>query len=117
MRRYSPISLKITSTDKIIYNTVRYPEIPRSLSDIYVYTSVGDRFDTLAQQYYGDSSLWWVIANANGNLDKSSLTPPLGSQIRITANPALTLSRFGEQNSPTTFTNTPGANAGGSSGY
>ena len=80
MRRYSPISLKITSTDKIIYNTVRYPEIPRSLSDIYVYTSVGDRFDTLAQQYYGDSSFWWFIASVN-KLKTNNIEA--GTQIRV----------------------------------
>ena len=78
MKRYSPISTKVTPTDKIIYNTVRYPEIPRSLSDIYVYTSVGDRFDTLAQQYYGDSSLWWVLSIANGNLNPGTTTSTSG---------------------------------------
>lgn len=25
----------------------------------------GDRFDNLAYQYYGDSTLWWVLAAAN----------------------------------------------------
>jgi len=52
-----------------------------------VYTTIGDRFDTLAQQYYGDSSLWWVISNANGALNQSSLTPPIGTQLRIPSNP------------------------------
>ena len=56
-----------------MYQTVRYPKIPRSEDDIYVITTIGDRYDTLAFQYYQDSSLWWVIANANGNADKSSL--------------------------------------------
>ena len=116
MARYTNIPLILSKDEKPMLQTVNYPEIPRLENDIYVFTTIGDKYDTLAQQYYGDSSLWWVIANANGNLDKSSLTPPLGSQIRIPANPALTLSRLGEQNSPTTFTNTPGANAGGSSG-
>ena len=33
--------------------------------DIMVMTQDGDRFDLLAHQYYGDSSLWWYIAKAN----------------------------------------------------
>ena len=117
MARYTNIPLILSNSEKPMLQTVRYPEIPRSESDIYVYTTIGDKYDILAQQYYGDSSLWWVIANANGNLDKSSLTPPIGSQIRIPINPALTLSEFGEQNSPTTFTSNTNINSGGSSGY
>ena len=115
MRRYSPISLKITSTDKIIYNTVCYPEIPRSLSDIYVYTSVGDRFDTLAQQYYGDSSLWWVISIANGNFNQSSLTPPRGQQVRIPSNPSAIISNY-ENLNPGTTTSTSGRGSSGGGG-
>ena len=34
--------------------TVRYPEIPRADNDIYIFTTIGDRYDTLAQQYYKD---------------------------------------------------------------
>jgi hypothetical protein len=90
MARYTNIPIITSLNKKQIYQTVRYPEIPRSESDIYVYTTVGDRYDTLALQYYGNSSLWWVISNANGNLSKDSLTPPIGSQIRIPSNQTLT---------------------------
>jgi len=61
----------------------KYPQIPLDPSDIYLYTSQGDRYDTLATTVYGDSSLWWVISAANPNLDKDSLIPPLGSQVRV----------------------------------
>ena len=67
MNRYQNIKQirsNITS-GKVIYQTVRYPEIPLSSDDIYVYTTQGDRFDILANQYYKDSSLWWVISIAN----------------------------------------------------
>ncbi len=87
MRRYSSIPTTKSPSGKQIYKTTRYPEIPRSANDIYVYTTDGDRFDTLAQQYYGDSSLWWIISISNNNLDQNSLTPPVGSQIRIPSNP------------------------------
>lgn len=58
----------IISKDK---NGVRYyratilTTIPLKDSDQFVYPKVGDRFDTMAQKYYGDSNLWWIIAKAN----------------------------------------------------
>ena len=35
-------------------------------SDKYINVIVGTRVDNLAFQYYGDISLWWIIARANG---------------------------------------------------
>jgi len=67
------------------YVNVKYPEIPRNPSDIYIFSSVGDRYDILAQSYYSDSSLWWVISIANYNLPQDSLLLKVGSQIRIPA--------------------------------
>lgn len=102
MNRYQDI--KIISIDKkSCYQTTRYPEIPLSESDIYVYTVQGDRFDTLAYQYYNDQSLWWIISIANTaiagtdlptDLPQSSLLIPAGSQIRIPGNYAAVLSSF-----------------------
>jgi len=40
----------------------------------------------------------WVIANANSKLKKDSLTPPIGSQIRIPANPTNTIADYNEIN-------------------
>lgn len=94
MRRYRNIPQTESPTRKQMYKTVRYPEIPRSFSDIYVYTTIGDRYDTLAFQYYQDSSLWWVIATANGSLNQSSLIPPVGAQIRIPSNPTPYLTEY-----------------------
>ena len=54
MNRYQKIP-KTKIDGKLVYKTSRYPEVPLSSNDIYVYTTQGDRFDTLAQQYYGDS--------------------------------------------------------------
>lgn len=101
MARYTNIPTIKSPEGKTMYQTVRYPEIPRSEDDIYVYTTIGDRYDTLAFQYYSDSSLWWVIANANGNLPKSSLTPPVGSQIRIPSNPSPTETAYQDINNQT----------------
>ena len=82
--RYQNIA--ITTTPEIParrYVTLKYPEIQPDVSDTYVYTSKGDRFDTLAISYYNDSSLWWVISLANPTLPQNSITPPSGIQIRI----------------------------------
>jgi nucleoid-associated protein YgaU len=35
----------------------------------------GDRLDRLAQEYYGDPRLWWVIAQANPLSQSSSIGP------------------------------------------
>ena len=94
MRRYNFIPLTKSTEKQQMYTTVRYPEIPRSFEDIYVFTTIGDRYDTLAQQYYNNSSLWWVISIANGNLSQNSLTPPVGSQIRIPPNPSPIIAEY-----------------------
>ena len=81
-----------------MFKTVRYPEIPRSFEDIYVYTTVGDRYDTLALQYYGDSSLWWIISIANEKLIQNSLVPPIGTQLRIPTNQAQIIAEYNSLN-------------------
>ncbi len=83
MNRYQDIPVIKSATGKQIYATSRYPEIPLSENDIYVYTSQGDRYDLLALNYYGDSSLWWVIAAGNPNVDLMTLVIPEGVQIII----------------------------------
>jgi phage tail protein X len=84
---------------KRAYQTVRYPEIPLSENDIYVYTTQGDRFDILAQQYYGEQSYWWVISIANAQLFQNSLVIPEGIQLRIPSDLAGILSSFNLLNS------------------
>jgi hypothetical protein len=85
MNRYQNIP-KTKIDGKLVYVTSRYPEVPITSDDIYVYSVQGDRFDVLALQYYKDSSLWWVISIANTDkLPQNSLVIPEGLQIRIPA--------------------------------
>jgi hypothetical protein len=65
------------------FTNIKYPTILTSPSDIYVYTTQGDRYDILALNYYNDSSLWWVINRANPNQPSDSLYPIIGTQLRI----------------------------------
>ena len=101
MNRYQNIQIL---TDSIVkpkvrfYTTVRYPEIPLSENDIYVLTVVGDRLDLLANQYYGDSTLYWIISRANNHLPSNSIYPPEGAQIRIPTNIGTILSSYNTLN-------------------
>lgn len=99
MNRYQNIP-KTKIDKKSVYVTSRYPEVPVTSDDIYVYTTQGDRFDVLAQQYYKNSSLWWVISIANTDkLPQNSLVIPEGIQIRIPAFYAGIVSAFNTINS------------------
>ena len=81
------------------YRNIKYPQIPLSISDLYVVTTVGDRLDLLAKQFYNDIRLWWVIATANRDVirrDSYGLKP--GLEIRIPANITNILEDFREIN-------------------
>lgn len=82
-----------------IQRSTRYPEIPTDVNDIYAYTTEGDRLDLLAQQFYGDISLWWIIATGNPEvLSLNSLFIPVGTEIRIPTNISLAKSLFNDIN-------------------
>ena len=87
-----------TAPNKRYYGTTKYPEIPLNFEDIYVYAEEGDRFDVLAQEYYGDSKLWWVISSANNSLNQGSYFITPGVQIRIPSQIGSILSDFNELN-------------------
>lgn len=83
MNRYQDILELRTDRGKRYYTTTRYPNIPLSDDDLYIITVRGDRLDNLANQFYGDPTLWWVLQIANPNISKDSLYPDLGVQFRI----------------------------------
>ena len=67
--------------DQYYLNNI-YPDIPLSENDSYVISTLGDRLDLLALDFYGDASFWWIIASAN-TLSGDSLYIEPGLQIRI----------------------------------
>ena len=88
MERYSLLSTDITRIDvenKLkYYRTMVVPDIPVLPDDIYVITTYGDRLDLLSYQYYGDSSLWFIIAACNPTaVRKDSMMLESGLQLRI----------------------------------
>jgi len=93
MKRYSNIpTLKNTNENvgtlgTIYYRNNTYPEIPESPNDIWVITDFGDRLDLLANQFYNDVTLYWVIAAANPDyVNFGSLFIAEGTQLRIPTN-------------------------------
>jgi len=84
MNRYKYIKIEKNSEIGVKqYRDSKYPSISLSSTDIYVVTTIGDRYDLLANQYYGDSTLWWIISTANSLLPQNSIFIPVGTQIRI----------------------------------
>lgn len=83
--RYQNIEvIKYAATGSQYYVNNIYPEIPPTNDDNYVITVLGDRLDLLANDFYGDSTFWWVIASAN-SLPGDSLVVEPGTQLRIPA--------------------------------
>lgn len=62
-------------------SSVLYPDF-NTAEDTKILAQEGDRLDLLAKEFYGDETLWFVIAKAN-NLGKGSLNVPAGRIIRI----------------------------------
>ena len=80
--RYKNTKIKIGSNGKRVFKPTMYPRIPIRDSDIFIYPKFGDRLDNLAFKYYGDVSLWWVLAKAN-DLDAAHIGLEVDKQIRI----------------------------------
>ena len=98
MNRYNKIGIFKTREGKRYTKNVIFPEIAPTANDIYVITTAGDRYDTLALQFYKDSKLWWIIAAAN-NSKKDSLAVEPGIQLRVPANPSAAVSEYNRLNS------------------
>lgn len=92
------IGIKL-SRGKRIFKSIKYPLIPLSINDIYVVTTVGDRLDLLANQFYNNVDYWWIIANANPSIIKRDtfLLKP-GLEIRIPQNIQKIIENFIESN-------------------
>jgi len=93
--RYENNTTRKTNDGRTVYRSKIYPDIPLKDTDIYVATETGDRLDTLAYQYYNDSSLWWIIASAN-NIHNSPFGLKDGTILRIPQNYIEILNNFRE---------------------
>lgn len=85
MRRYDSNKIKTRWDGKRVYGITYYPDIRPEASDTFIISSEGDYLDVLANRYYNDPTLWWVIALAN-NIGKGRMSVPGGLQLRIPVN-------------------------------
>ena len=63
--RYETVKIRKDLNGVRYFSTSYVPNIPIKDTDIFIYPLYGDRLDTIANRYYGDSNLWWIIAKAN----------------------------------------------------
>ena len=82
MSRYSTTSTIRDNNEKRRFASTIIPSLPLSPSDIYIKTTTVERLDNLAYRFYQDSTLWWIIAAANG-LGRGSLMVPTNRSLRI----------------------------------
>ena len=88
-KQFTPI------TNRKYYKYVKYPKPPMSSNDIYVTTTSGDRLDLLANQFYNDVRLWWIIPSANPDKvrrDSYALQP--GIELRVPTNQDAIIKEF-----------------------
>lgn len=83
--RYQTNKTKLTSDGRTVYRSKIYPKIPLRSDDIYMAFETGDRFDTLAYQFYNDATLDWIIKAAN-NIHGACFALPDGTVIRVPRN-------------------------------
>ena len=83
MRRYSNIPVQNRYDGKQVYKTTIYPPVAPSTTDLQIVSNETDYLDTLAYKYYGDPTLYWIIAVANPGLGKGRLSIPPGLTLRI----------------------------------
>ena len=96
MKRYNNTTQKVDKSGIRVYQTTYYPEIKISDSDVFIFPKEGQRLDNLAYKYYGDTTLWWIIAKANGI--KGVAVPPLDEPIRIPGNVTNIIENFNDLN-------------------
>lgn len=95
--RYENIQIVKDNTGERYYSNNIYPDIPLSNDDNYIITVLGDRLDLIAFDFYGDASMWWIIASANA-LPGDSLYLEPGSQLRIPVNVAAIINEYKQVN-------------------
>lgn len=84
-KRYSSTPATTRYDGKRVYLTTTYPVIQKSIKDIVIISNENDYLDILANKYYGDPTLWWIIALVN-NIGKGRLSVEPGLYLRIPTN-------------------------------
>ena len=65
-KRYSSTAIfRFAEGEDVVFRGLMPREVVRKTAYVEHQLEVNDRLDSLAQSYYGDPRLWWVIAQAN----------------------------------------------------
>ena len=95
--RYRNSGIQKTNSGKVGYLPTRYPSLEPSNNDYYIIARAEDRLDLIAFDFYGDSTLWWIVAMAN-DIPGDSMYPPMGFQLRIPADLSKALATYNNSN-------------------
>ncbi len=98
MNRYNNTSTR-EKEGTFLKSTTVYSIPAESTEDYYLISTLGDRFDILAQEYYNDSKLWYILAAANPTVRRDTLVIEPGIQIRIPLPLGKVLTEINSQNS------------------
>jgi len=85
MARYDKINVQ-QKAKGLVFHSNLMPYFQATDSDILIITEEDDRLDLLANSFYKDASLWWVIAVYNNMTDIDLKIEP-GLQLRIPIDP------------------------------
>jgi len=78
--RNQKILLDLDSNKRYL-SRIKYPVIPSRDSDIRIVTTQGQSLLTLANEFYGDVNLYWIIARRNNITN--TLFPTIGTELFI----------------------------------
>ena len=117
MSRYKDTIVKLDKdSGSRVYGLTIYPRIPIQDGDLFISPTEGDRLESLAFRYYEDTSLWWVIAEANNLRDGRFALDP-NKELRIPINLAPILLEFRDLNSGGSSSTGGSPGGGGGGGY
>ena len=83
MARYQDTKIIKDKNQQRYLSTEDYPSFGKKDTDVLIRVKFGDRMDNLANKYYGDSNLWWVIAKSNVDLFDGGIFLKPGEEYRI----------------------------------
>lgn len=88
MSRYNNTGITFDKNEKRRLASTILSNISTAVTDVYIQITSADRLDKIANKFYNDATLWWIIAAANPSLRRGSIVVPPNIILRI-PNPSL----------------------------
>ena len=83
MGRYKKTRILNDKNNERYSSTRTYKPIPKQDTDIYIIGKIGQTLINLADTYYDDVNMWWVIATANPGCFEGGVNLKVGKEYRI----------------------------------